>query len=93
MVLMKNNYLLTSIECTTAFLVGTFCVAMFFSHLSPGWQLPGAVLIVLYVFVLFACTRLMCKHFSVAALMLLTPIVPLVALLFIIMLLPLLAKL
>lgn len=89
---MKHNYLLTSIECIIAFLVATFSVAMFFSHLTPGWYLSGIALIILYVFVLVTCTYLMCKRFSVAALMLLTPIVPLVALLFVLMLLPLLAK-
>lgn len=90
---MKNSYLLTSIECISAFLAGTFIVAMFFSHLTPGWLIPGVILVALYIFVLFTCVRLMFKHFSIAVLMLLTPIVPLVALFFVIMLLPLLAKL
>ena len=90
---MKNYpYLATSIECLSAFLAATFCVAMFFSHLSTDWYIAGIILVVLYIFVLFACIRLMCKHFSVAALMLLTPIVPLIALLFVLMLLPLLSK-
>jgi hypothetical protein len=87
-----KNYYVTSIECLTAFLAATFCVAMFFSHLTPGWPIPAIILLALYVFVLFACVRIMFKHFSIAALMLLTPIVPLIALLFVLMLLPLLAK-
>jgi hypothetical protein len=88
----KNRYLATSLQCLFAFFIATFSVAFFFSHLTPGWATAGAILILLYVFVLFACTRLVCKHFSVAALMLLTPIVPLLALLFVLMLLPLLTK-
>jgi len=86
----QKLYLITASECLAAFFIATFCIAMFFSHLTQGWLIPGIVLIILYLFVLFSCIRLMCKHFSIAALMLLTPIVPLIALLFVLILLPIL---
>lgn len=77
-----------------AFFIATFCVAMFFSHLRGGhWVVQGAIMIGLYFFVLGACIRLLVKRLSVAAMMLITPIVPLAALILILMLLPLLQRL
>jgi hypothetical protein len=76
-----------------AFFAATFCVAMFFSHLGGHWVIPGVIMLALYVFVLGVCIRMIVKRLSVAAMMLITPIVPLVALLLIVMLIPLLQRL
>jgi hypothetical protein len=86
----KKLYLGTLVECLVAFFAATFCVALFFSHLGGHWVIPGVILLALYVFVLGICIRMIVKRLSVAAMMLITPIVPLVALLLIVMLISLL---
>jgi len=81
------------IESFLAFVVSTFCMAFFFSHLSPGWLISGLFLIALYVFVLAGIGIHLAKNLSIAVIMLLIPIIPLTALLLIIALIPLLEKL
>lgn len=88
-----HHYMFTLIKTLIAFCIATFCVAMYFSHLGQHWLLPGIFLIVLYVFVLGLCIRNLTKHLNVAALMLITPIVPLAAMIVILLLVPVLQKL
>jgi len=88
-----KRYVSITIESLLAFYIATFCIAMYFTHLSTAWIIPGTILIVLYLFVIFVCIRRIIQTLSIAALMLIIPIAPLIVLTTVISLIPLLQKL
>lgn len=83
----------TTAECLLAFYLATFCVAVFFTHRGDSWLVPGLCLIFLYLFVIVACAKRIIEKLSIAAVMLIIPIAPLLGLILIISLIPVLEKL
>lgn len=80
----------TTFESLLAFYVATFCMAMFFTHRGPNWVLPAIFLIILYIFVIITCASRIIKNLSMAMVMLIIPIAPLIALIIVVTLIPIL---
>lgn len=85
-------YLLSTAESLLAFYLATFSVGMYFLHRPPNWALTGTILGLLYAFVIFVCAKRVMQKLSIAALMLIIPLAPLVALIIIVTLIPVLEQ-
>lgn len=83
-------FLITTTESLLAFYLATFCMAMFFFHRGAGWQLLGALMLALYLFVIFVCGKRVLEKLSMATVMLIIPIAPLLALFIALSLIPVL---
>ena len=83
-------FLSTTLESLLAFYIATFCMAMYFTHRSGGWMAVGILLVVLYLFVIFVCAKRVMEKLSLAIIMLIIPIAPLIALIIVVSLIPLL---
>lgn len=83
-------FLITTFESMLAFYIATFCMAMFFFHRSVNWLFPGIVMIALYLFVIFVCGKRVISKLSMATVMLIIPIAPLLALFMVLSLIPVL---
>ena len=83
-------YLILTIETFVAFYLSTLAMAVYFTHGGLNWALASGLMVVLYLFVIGACVTLLLKKLSSAALMLVIPIVPLLALGTVISLIPVL---
>ena len=83
-------YLTTTLETLLAFYVATFSLAMFFIHRGNSWLSQGLLLILLYLFVIFACGKRVIEKLPISAVMLIIPIAPLLALIIVISLIPIL---
>lgn len=70
------------------FALGTFSMAVYFTHLDGASVILSALLVVLYLGVIGMCIRKLVLTLSPAALMLLVPIAPLAILLLVVALLP-----
>lgn len=79
-----KSYRKTLLESSIAFFLATFCIAFFFSHLQADWLITGIIMAVLYFIVITICTARIIKPLPVAAVMILIPIIPLAALIFIV---------
>lgn len=86
-------YIITTVESLLTFFLATFCVAMFFTHRGPNWVLPAIFLGALYLFVIFALVKRVIDKFSWAAIMLIIPIAPLIALIMVVCMIPILQHL
>lgn len=86
-------YLITTFESLLTFFLATFCIAMFYTHRGTDWILPGIFLIALYIFVIFALVKRVIDKFSWAAIMLIIPIAPLIALIMVVCMIPILQHL
>jgi hypothetical protein len=80
----------TTSESILAFYIATFCLGMYFLHRSPEWWQMGIVLGLLYSFVIIVCAKRVFENLSLAAIMLITPIAPLIALIIVVTLIPIL---
>jgi hypothetical protein len=83
-------YVLVTIESLLTFYIATFCVAMFFTHRGTNWIIPGILLGVLYLFVIIASAKRLSEKLSLATIMLIIPLAPLIALICVVSLFPLL---
>lgn len=85
-------YLITTLQTVSAFYIATFCFAIFFTHSSntgiASWLLMGA----LYLAVIGMCITHIIRRFSMAALMIVIPIAPFLALTSVVSLIPVLEK-
>lgn len=88
-----KSYVGTALECFIAFYVATFCLAMYFTHKGSAWVLLSIVMVLLYLVVIAGCIRILIKRLSIAALMIIIPIAPLLALTTVISLIPVLERL
>jgi hypothetical protein len=88
-----KHYLTISMESLLAFYISTFCIAVYFTHRGTNWIIQGAILILLYLFVIFACIKRVIQHLPLPALMLIIPLAPLIALTIVISLIPVLQNL
>lgn len=79
-----KSYRKTLLESSIAFFLATLCIAYFFSHLQTNWLITGIIMAVLYLIVITICTARIIKPLPVAAVMILIPIIPLAALIFIV---------
>lgn len=83
-----KKYLLAGLQFLVIFYVATFCLGMLFLHRGANWQLPGVVIGILYVLlVVFSAVR-MVRKFSMAAVMVASPTIPLCMLVIVVSLLP-----
>ena len=87
-----KNYLTITAETLLAFYLATFCMAMYFTHQGAQWIFPSVLLGILYVFVLAVCVKRIIARLSIAALMLVIPIAPLLALTLVVSLIPVLEQ-
>lgn len=85
-----KHYIYITIESLLSFYVATFCMAMFFMHKGINWITPGIILGCLYLFVIFACAKRIIEKLSLATVMLIIPLAPLIALMMVISLIPIL---
>ncbi|HVE43838.1 MAG TPA: DUF1475 family protein [Gammaproteobacteria bacterium] len=85
-----QSFLATTLESLLAFYIATFCVAVYFKHRSAHWITPFIFLCLLYAFVIIACTKRVFKKLSIATVMLIIPIAPLIALIIVITMIPIL---
>lgn len=84
-----KRYLTTLSECLLAFAITTFCIALYFTRCEIS-IIESIVLIILYVFVIGVCVKRIAQQFSLAAIMLMIPLAPLVPLVFVMLLIPIL---
>lgn len=85
-----KSYLITASETILSFYVATFCLALFFVHRGQSGWVSIALMGLLYVFVIILCAKLLINRLSIAALMLIIPVAPLLALIIVISLIPVL---
>lgn len=98
MAIMKNPthtipwklYLTITAETTLAFMLSTFSMGIYFTHLHDAPLFLSILMCVLYVFVIGVCIKRLVEKFSLPALMLMTPILPLLVLILVVAMLPLL---
>lgn len=87
-----RSFLNVTAKTLIAFYIATFSTAVYFIFHGMTWKAMSILVILLYLFVIFACGRLIIKKFSLPALMLLVPIAPLVVLIIVVTMLPILEK-
>ena len=85
-----KRYLKLTAESLLTFYLSTFCMAMYFTHGGLEWILMSVFLGVLYVFVILICAKRVFEKLSIAALMLVIPIAPFLALATVVSLIPVL---
>jgi hypothetical protein len=85
-----KRYLLISSESVITFYLATFCLALYFTHQGFDYLISSIALICLYIFIIGVCIKRLIAHLSIAALMLVIPIAPLLALTIVISLIPVL---
>ena len=85
-----KNYLIATAEIILIFCLATFSLGMYLIHggMQPLYSFIAMVL--LYVTILGLCIQRLATTFSIAALMLIIPIAPLIILLLMISLIPIL---
>ncbi len=83
-------YLTLTADSLLAFYLASFSLGMFITHRGADWMWQGILLGMLYMFVIFACSRRLIKLLPLPALMLFIPLVPLIAIFVIISLIPVL---
>lgn len=83
-------YLIVTIETFAAFYLATLAMAVYFTHGGLNWAMASGLMVMLYVFVISVCITLLLKKLSSAALMLVIPIAPLLALGTVVSLIPVL---
>lgn len=86
-------YLTITAESLLSFYLATFCMAMFFTHSGLDWVISSILMIILYLFVIFACAKRIIQTLPLHALMLIIPIAPLLVIIIIVSLIPILQKL
>src|SRR3990167_5410227 len=85
-----KTYLYTTFQTIIAFYLATLSLAVFFTHKGDSW-IPYAILMgILYVTVIGICIARIIQRFSMAALMIIIPIAPLLALVCVVSLIPVL---
>ncbi|GEM_PF-2798837 len=75
-----KSYVITIIESLMAFFVASFSLITYYFHRGENWLPLGILLLALYLFVIVACIKRLIEKLSMAALMLLAPIGPLLML-------------
>ena len=84
-----KSYAFATLKAVALFYISTFCLGVFFTHDGAHSILQMLAMILLYLFVIGTIVKGVIDKFSVAALMLIVPIAPLLALIFILSMLPL----
>lgn len=88
-----KSYLTITAESVLTFYLATFCIAFYFAQHGIEWILPSILVVMLYIFVIIACIKRVIEKLSMAALMLVIPIAPLLVLIMVVSLIPVLEKL
>jgi membrane-associated HD superfamily phosphohydrolase len=88
-----KTYLTITVESLLSFYLATFSLAVYFKYRGENWVIGGIFLAILYLFVIFACGKRIIDKLSLAALMLVIPIAPLIALIMVVTLIPILERL
>lgn len=83
-------FIIITFESLLAFYIATFCVGMFFLHRGTNWLWPALLLGLLYLFVIVVCAKRVFEKLSLATIMLIVPIAPLIALIIVVTLIPIL---
>lgn len=83
-------YLILTAESVLTFWIATFCIGMYFLHHEPNWIPTAIFLAILYLFVIIVCAKRIMEKVTIAALMLIIPIAPLLALIIVVTLIPIL---
>ena len=86
-------YIIITLQTLVAFYLATFSIAMFFIRGGHEWLISSIAIIILYLFVIFACAKIILNKLSIAAIMLIIPIAPLLALVIVVTLIPVLEHL
>jgi predicted membrane-bound dolichyl-phosphate-mannose-protein mannosyltransferase len=87
-----KSYIISTAESLLAFYLATFSIGMYFLHRPANWFIPGLFLGLLYLFVIVVCAKRILEKVSIAALMLIIPMAPLIALIIIVTLIPILEQ-
>lgn len=88
-----TSYLSTTFLTVGAFYLATLSFAIFITHHGDAWLFWGIVMGLLYLSVIGMCVAHIIRRFSMAALMIVIPIAPLLALFSVVSLIPLLERL
>jgi hypothetical protein len=88
-----KNYLTITTEVILMFCLSTFSLGMYVIHDGASFIYSLILMILLYVLVVGLCVQRIAVRFSIAALMIIIPIVPLIVLMLIISLVPILQML
>ncbi|EKD71767.1 MAG: hypothetical protein ACD_46C00103G0008 [uncultured bacterium] len=86
-------YISLTVQSVLAFYIATFSLAMYFLHHGANSIILAVIQVILYVFILAVTIKRVIGYFSPAALMLTIPIVPLLAIILILSMLPILQML
>lgn len=84
--------LVITAESILAFFIASFCMAMFITHHGQHWIAPALILGILYLFIIIVVFKRVLQKLPVAAVMLIIPIAPFIALMLIISMIPILQK-
>lgn len=87
------RYLTTTLQTVFAFYLATIAFGIFITHPGSATLLSGLLMTCLYLAVIGLCIALIVQRFSLAALMIIVPVAPLLALFSVVSLIPLLEKL
>jgi len=85
-----KHYVTITLESLLSFYLGTFCLAMYFTHQGKDLLLYAIFMTLLYLFVIFVCAKRIIATLPIATIMLMVPLTPLIALIIVISLIPVL---
>lgn len=85
-----KTYTIIVVETLLAFYLATFSLIMYFFHRQLDTVVTNIILVLLYCFVLFVCSKRLIDRLPIAVLMILVPIVPLFALIVVVTMIPIL---
>ncbi len=85
-------YLTTTFETIISFYIATLCGAIFLTHGGTYSLFQTIIMVILYLTVLICCITRIIQRFSMAALMIVIPIAPFLALVMVVSLIPLMEK-
>jgi hypothetical protein len=86
-------YTKITIESVGSFYAASFCMAMFFIHQGKDSLALSLLMVSLYLFIIGATVRRIVQKFSIAALMLIVPIAPLLVMIIFVTMIPMLERL
>lgn len=88
-----KKYLLAGLQFLIIFYLSTFCLGVLFLHRGENWHLLGAILGAIYAFIVIVSAIRMVRKFSMAAIMVASPTIPLCMLIIVVSMVPVLQML
>lgn len=85
-------FIVSTAESLLAFYLASFSLGMYFLHRPVNWFWTGLLLGLLYLLVIIICAKRVVEKLSIATVMLIIPLAPLIALIIIVTLIPVLEQ-